>query len=393
MRPVHVTVIRYVDRKTGERVPKGTKGARRVKELSATYYATLEIDGRRRRVSLGTDDEAIAWEAIRRLQRQEQERQLGLRDAFTEAAAVPLAEHVDDWLAGVLADGTLASHAATMKARVLALAKAAGWSRVSHIDADSCRKALAALQDGGLSAQTRNHYLSHAKQFCRWLWSTGRLRSHPLLALKPLSVESDRRHDRRCPTDAEVSALLLSLETGPIRNGMSGPQRALGYKVAMATGFRAGELRSLTAESFDLAAGTVAVTAGYSKRRRRDVQPLPAWLVDELGTWFTAGGGLWAGFPPIFPGRLLKADLAAAGVPWKIDGQGGPLFFDFHALRHWYCTAVANQPGISPKTLMELTRHSTPELALRIYAKAKDAEKRAAAQAIPDPSRNLKKDV
>ena len=164
----------------------------------------------------------------------------------------------------------------------------------------------------------------------------------------------------------------------PVRCRMTGRQRALGYRVAMCAGLRAEELRSLTRESFDLEAGTVVVRAAYSKRRRRDTQPLPPWLVDQLRAWFAAGGGLWATLPGWHPGRLLKDDLAAAGVPYTAPGPDGPLYFDFHALRHWYVTEMANMPGISPKTLMALCRHGTPTLTLKTYARARTHDLRAA---------------
>ena len=48
------------------------------------------------------------------------------------------------------------------------------------------------------------------------------------------------------------------------------------YRLALGTGFRANELRSLTPASFDLQADppTVTVAAAYTKRRRQDVQPI-----------------------------------------------------------------------------------------------------------------------
>jgi integrase len=48
---------------------------------------------------------------------------------------------------------------------------------------------------------------------------------------------------------------------------MTGPDRAMLYRVAVGTGFRANELRSLTPESFDLDANPpkVTVEAAYSK--------------------------------------------------------------------------------------------------------------------------------
>ena len=55
--------------------------------------------------------------------------------------------------------------------------------------------------------------------------------------------------------------------------GLSGPHRALCYRLALTTGLRRNEIRSLAWASFDLDSdeATVTVEAGYSKRRRRDV--------------------------------------------------------------------------------------------------------------------------
>ncbi len=68
------------------------------------------------------------------------------------------------------------------------------------------------------------------------------------------------------------------------RKGMSGPERAMLYRLAVETGLRAGELRSLIRSSFQLDGDkpTVTVAAAYSKRRREDILPLRPELVEEL---------------------------------------------------------------------------------------------------------------
>ncbi len=60
--------------------------------------------------------------------------------------------------------------------------------------------------------------------------------------------------------------------TTPSHN-LAGPDRAMAYRVALGTGFRTDELRSLTPTSFDLEADppTITIKAAYSKRRRQDV--------------------------------------------------------------------------------------------------------------------------
>ena len=60
-------------------------------------------------------------------------------------------------------------------------------------------------------------------------------------------------------------------KTGRSVRGVCGRDRAVLYRLAVGTGFRAGELASLTPESFDLDADppTVTILAAYSKRRHR----------------------------------------------------------------------------------------------------------------------------
>ena len=63
---------------------------------------------------------------------------------------------------------------------------------------------------------------------------------------------------------------------------MSGVERAMLYRLAVESGLRANELRTLTVSSFDLDKCTVTVQAGYSKRKHEDVLPLRPDTVEEL---------------------------------------------------------------------------------------------------------------
>src|SRR5262249_17028972 len=61
---------------------------------------------------------------------------------------------------------------------------------------------------------------------------------------------------------------------------------------------------------------------------------------------------------------MLRGDLRAAGIPYAVEGPDGPLFADFHALRHTYLTLLG-RGGVDLRTAQELAGHSTPLLTAR----------------------------
>lgn len=401
--PYHKIVTRW-RLPDGKQVPPRTPGAVKHTERSSTYYA--DVAGRT--IALKTTFLDIAWKRLRDRLREEHERELGIRSNFSDHARAAIEEHLQAWLAVLEAKGTAAAHRDTVGHRLRKLFAQARWQRLAQITADGAELALASMQAQGMAAQTRNHYVTHLRGFCAWLVRSGRLPQNPVYELGKINTATDRRHDRRSPQPAEIAELFRYLEqpAAPVRRGLSGPQRALAYKVAMATGYRAGELRTLTAESFDLSAGTVALAAAADKRRKGDVHPLPPWLVQELSKWFAAGGALWQRLGADALGDVLHADLDGARQAWiaaasdaadkkwrqespflcyKTEGPNGPLFWDFHSLRVYYVSALAAQPGMDLKTLMTLARHSTPQLSLNVYAKAREDNLRAAVNQLPPP--------
>ncbi len=242
--------------------------------------------------------------------------------------------------------------------------------RAADLAAAAVEEKLAELRKGGLSVQTSNHYLRAIRQFSRWLYRHKRLREDPLLLLDTLNVAVDRRHDRRALSDDEVSKLLTHTKTAAVILAFTGMERFMLYVVALSTGLRASELASLTPESLKLLdePPTVTVKAGYSKRRRTDVLPLPAEILEELRSWLLgkpAGERLWPGnwAENRYGGKILRQDIEAAGLVYK-DADG--LFADFHALRHTYITNLARH-GVPLTTAQKLARHSTPVLTAARY--------------------------
>src|SRR5205807_917838 len=76
------------------------------------------------------------------------------------------------------------------------------------------------------------------------------------------------------------------------------------------------------------------------------------------------GAPVWPGSWNVDAAEMLRADLADAGIPYAVEGPDGPLFADFHALRHTYLT-LGGRAGIDLRTLQELAGHSSPNLTAR----------------------------
>ncbi len=403
LRPVRKTLTRHVDL-AGKRCPAGTPGATKQTTRTDTWY--VKLDGQWR--SLKTTDEAAAWDELRRLLRRRRDRESGIADDYTDHAATPLAEHVTAWIADVVAGGAGKKHVHDCRSNVLALAEAAGWKRLGDVTSSTCLDALARIvSERDLGPRTRNAYLTHVMQFTRWAAAPAkgnRLRANPLAGLEMLPVETDIRHARRRPTPEELTKLwtwldspeavtvrrfkVVTKKSGKVRRyGTRLPphQRRMGYRVCLGTGLRAGELRSLTRQSFDLDKGTVTVRGRADKRSKTATLPLPDWLAGELRDYFAAGNGCWERLRAVTPGLVLQFDWGRAGVEYETQGPDGPLFLDFHALRTEYISRLCDDPANTPKVIQELARHHSAAFSLAVYAKARRADIDAAAKRLPPP--------
>ncbi len=163
------------------------------------------------------------------------------------------------------------------------------------------------------------------------------------------------------------------------------------YRVAAGTGFRVGELASLTPASFhlDAAPPSIALRAASSKRRRNDLQPIRDDLAELLRGWLVnkpADQPVWPGHWHDQGAEMVRADLRRARARWIRETQDGSQrrrrrasdflaevdstgrVVDFHAFRVTYITLLV-KGGESVKVVQELARHSTPVLTLGVYTK------------------------
>ncbi len=322
---------------------------------------------------------------------------------YRKSALRPIAEHVEEFRAMLQDKGNTLGHVALVKAHVDRVVALTGAKHLADLSADAVQKAIGTIKGEGLSLRTCNAILRSVKTFGGWLEAGGRIRHNDLRNVKGFNDATDKRRVRRDISDNELGRIIAAAKAGRVSFGLSGEDRAIAYKLAAGTGFRRGELASMTKVSFTLDgdAPTVSVAAAYSKRRRGDTQPIDADLAADLAKWLN---GKPAGVP-LLPLTRKTAEMMARDM-WKAkrawmreaatvrerwerrkseflnpaDGEGR--VFDFHALRHHYISRVV-QSGASVKVCQELARHSTPVLTLGRYAHVRLADLRKALPTVP----------
>ncbi len=156
--------------------------------------------------------------------------------------------------------------------------------------------------------------------------------------------------------------------------GMSVQDRLALYATACVSGFRAEELASLRPTAFNLDGDppTVTLAAENAKNGRTAVQPLPPDVAASLRDYLAgrpADQSVWPGTWYRKAAEMLRIDLDAAGVPYAVEGPDGPLYADFHALRH-SDIAMLDRNGATLEEAMQLARHSDPKLTMAVYGRA-----------------------
>ncbi len=332
----------------------------------------------------GYADKRATEQLAARLEREAAQRKEGVIDRFADHRNKPLGEHLEDWRKDLLAKGTTEKQAKLVYSRAGRIIEGCGfvfWADVSASDVQSFIFGLGGPE--GIGIHTCNFYIQAIKQFCKWMVADQRASESPVNHLKPGNARVDRRHDRRPLETDELRCLLETTCRSATRFGMSGAERARAYRFAAETGLRAGEMRSLTPESFDLDGSppTVTVQAAYSKNRKQAVVPMRVSLVTELRE------GLKGKHPdePVFKlpektAKMLRADLEDAGVQY-VDSNGR--YADFHALRHTFITNLIRS-GVQPKVAQGLARHGTIGLTMDRYAHSDAKELSEALESLPN---------
>ncbi len=353
----------------------------------------LGADGLWHAKTAGTE-KSMAMQIANKLENEARLRREGFitadQDVAKNAGGLPLTAHIADWLSAMLNRGATPKHAHLSAGRVSALAEGCKFDRLPEIHAGKVSSWLADRRKAGMSTATSNHHLVAAKGFCHWAVKDGRINSNPLAHIDGLNAKTDARHSRRALTASELIALLHSARNAPVRFGMTGEARATLYQLAVETGLRVSELRSLTAGSFSLTgeSPSITVAAGYTKNRQHATLPLrmdTAAIMAEYLAGKTPRALAFTMPPNNKTASMLRADLAdarqaylnASQSPTERTDREGDTFCtyrddagrcaDFHALRHTFISNLA-AGGIHPKTAQQLARHSTITLTMDRYS-------------------------
>jgi integrase len=351
------------------------------------YFRFTDADGIKREVK-GCPDRRMTEELARRAESEAAKIRAGVLDpreiGIRLHEAKPLKVHLDDWHEVMLAKGRTTKHADLYLSRARQVATLAKAVRLSDLQSSRIQSALAALRDSGLSLETCNHHRASIRAFVRWARADGRLRDDPMVGVTGFNAQEDVRHERRVLSENELARLIQTAETGPEVYHMPGPLRAMAYRLAIGTGFRANEIRSLTPKSFDLdrSPPLVALSPSIAKNRRGVEQPISRSLAEELRRWLSDKPH----GQPVLPlhhetAKAIRIDLAAAGIPYATDDGVA----DFHSLRGAYISALVRS-GASVKTVQTLARHSNPSLTLKRYARADVHDVVGAVETLPNLS-------
>lgn len=328
-------------------------------------------------------------------------------------AAMPIEQHVEQWVKEDRENprGMSGQHIRRKAEGLRMMVRLGGWKRLKHITLESAQSVLQAIRDRqhlpliaemrreerrkakakgrdepnrrghppatpkrerakrpeDTAPSTLNLYRSYLKHFTKWAEKFGRMRTDPLKALQRFRTQGAERVKRRAMTLEECDRLVRAAHAGPKRAGIDGPDRAMLYRFALATGFRKAECAAVTPADFVFSGARPLVRLGgtHTKNRKTVNQPFARNLAPMFETWLAGrdrSAPCWPGLRSQAASKAVAADMAAAGLKTKTD-EGK---VDFHALRHSFITMLA-MGGVEIAVAQRLARHQNYELTSRVY--------------------------
>ena len=229
------------------------------------------------------------------------------------------------------------------------------------------------------SEKTTNHKLSAIHALCRWAVVHHFLGADPLKGYTKFNDEPSSPHRTLDP--GELAALFR----------VATPEHLVWYKVALATGYRVGELKHLKVKDLDMFMPGMNLAAEHTKNRKSASQPIPRELADVVVEACKGKGP---------DDSLLDIPMREAWEPFNEDRGAAGILTEtsegratWHSLRKVYVDAVV-RTGADLKTIGTLARHSwqKEKITMDTYAKEhKERLKAAAVAAYQDIMRAIEK--
>ncbi len=358
-----------------------------IRKQSQYWYIDYKAAGETRKRVKGFKDKTATAQLAAKLEKEAELADAGIIDRYKDHRKRPLTEHLKDFGNCLTGRGITAKYIQQVVNQLEIVFKSCGFAYIADITASSVQRFIGELKRTGSSHRTCNYYLKTLKQFCSWLVADNRTAENPLAYLKGLNTQTDIRRKRRALNIDEINRLIEATADSPEHHLMSGQERAMLYTLALNTGLRAGELASLTWQSFNLNDSTPSVTvlAAYSKHRRDDTLPLRPDVAGLFTQWQTErnepmNAKIFPNLDKVKTAEMLRKDFEIAGIDY-IDKAGRVA--DFHALRHTFISNLS-QGGVSPKVAQSLARHSTITLTMDTYTHVQLYDERAALEKLPD---------
>lgn len=381
----------------------------------STWTVSFRIKGFPRDYLYGIKSESLAQKAAEKKSLEEQLARADLHTAnpkaekYAKALGQSIDAHVQAFKKSIVSRGKSEQHAHQQAAHVSRLLKMARVSRLNRITAEAIQSAARSLLDQEkLSARTCNAALQATQQFGRWLKKTERWESNVLADALERFAETEKRRPRRELSDEEIDRVIDAAETAKRTVGkqlsLSGPDRAMLYRVALYTGFRQGACVELEKSAFhvdpQLTRPFVRLPARFNKNRKDRDQPIPRDFAAVLHEWLStrSAGKVWRVPPHAARELWMRRDMDAARAAWISeaktpqakaareqsdflryqDSQGR--FADFHGWRHTGISRVVRHAGL--KAGQVWADHSSPVITAK-YAHLSLMDETKSLEALP----------
>jgi integrase len=310
-------------------------------------------------------------------------------DEIAKQSNRSIESHLGDFIAKLEAAGRSTKHIDDTQRKIRAVADFARFETAGDITPDGVNRLANSLKADGLSARTIGSYIDAIRAFTRWLTENQKSTRDPLVGVKKPNPAKDRRLERRFLEPDEWRHIQQAAMAGPERRGMTGSARALLYELAIVTGLRSNELRSLTLSSLDLGTNPIVICdACDTKNKKLARQHIPRHLAERLREYIEPRPPKANAFDMPHEtslARMLREDVADARLKWLSTFDDDPdkyasqersdflaarsakgEWLDFHTLRHT-CGAWLMMAGADIKTIQSVMRHSTIMLTLDTY--------------------------